>query len=347
MPDNIPDNIYKISAADHQWEFADAVKAHIGVSIIISLNPYDQENFSKMADDAKDEKQLLYGRIIPDINTAIKNTCKLMYAQEYISGEAANFDHYLKDQLENGSYQLEQYYVLGDDENIGDTTRAAKVSSDGTSGAKKGNKRYRIIEDPKTKLPLRDGNKTSLATYHMTVRQAVSDNIDWEDAFDIRLDKQKEQVAATQLEKQMAEKAIYNQKRLYAEGEANKTAEKARLEKEQIQQTISASTAAQVASFKIQEENNLLAAAQKSSQIIRVNADAQAYANAKLVQAGLTPQERAEYDNKRAIGVAAELAKIKFPETLFMGGNDNGGDGLLSKLLGADLARQLKASKQQ
>lgn len=345
MPSGIPDNIYYYSANDHQWEFADAVKAHIGVSVIISLNTNNQANFSKMVDDAKFENQLVYGRIIPDINTAIKNTCKLMYAQEYISGEAANFDRYFKDQLENGSYQLEQYYVESDDETIGDTSRLNKVSSDGNS--KKGTRRWKIKEDPRTKLPLRDGEKTSLALYHMTIRQAVSDNIDWEDRFDNRLDKQKEQVALTQLEKQMAEKAFYNQKKLFAEGEAAKTEEKAKLEKEQIRQTIDAQTRAQVASYKIQEENNLLLAAGKSSERIRVQTDAQAYANARLVSAGLTPQERAEYENKRAIGVAAELAKMKFPEIFFAGGGEKTQDGLISNLISAQIASEMLKKKEE
>lgn len=342
LPDGIPSNIYSFSAADHQWEFADAVKAHIGVSVVVGLNPNDVTNFSKMVDDAKFENQLVYGRIMPDINTAIKNTCKLMYAQEYISGEAANFDRYFKDQLENGSYQLEQYFVIGEDVTIGDTTQLNKVSSDGDN--KKETRRWRIKRD-RNGTPLRDGEKTSLALYHMTVRQAVSDNIDWEDRFDDRLDKQKEQVALTQLEKQMAEKALYNQKKLFAEGEANKTAEKARLEKEQIQQTITAQTAAQVASYKIQEENNLLSAAEKSSQRVRVQADAQAYANARLVQAGLTPQEKAEYENKRVIGVAAEISKLQLPNSLVVTGAGNGQDGLLATILSAEFAKTLLQQK--
>lgn len=200
IPEDMPENIYAIPALDHQWEFADAVKAHIGVSVVLSLNPENEKNFSEMVDDAKSEKQLVYGRILPDINTAIKNTAKLMYAQEYISGEAANFDRYLKDQLENGSYQLETYFDEEEDETIGDTLRVSKISKNG--GNKKSNRRWRVKEDPKTKLPLRDGEKTSLSLYHITVRQAVSDNIDWEDKFDDRLDKQKALVAETQLEKQ-------------------------------------------------------------------------------------------------------------------------------------------------
>lgn len=341
IPDGIDDNVYAYLATDHQWEFADAVKANIGVSVVVSINAQDQSNFSTMVDETKTENQLMHTRVIPDINTAIKNTCKLMYAQEYISGEAANFDRYLKDQLENGSYQLEPYYVQSDDDIIGDTSRIAKVSSDGNN--KKSNKRWRI-KLGKDGHPLRDGGKTSLALYHMTIRQAVSDNIDWEDKFDHRLDDQKAQVAATQLEKQLAEKEIYRQKKLYAAGEANKTEEKALLEKQQIQKTITAQTAAQVAAFTVQEEENLLRAARTKSERTRVEGDAKAYANLKLVKAGLTPQEKAEYENKRAIGVAAEIAKMTLPVNYVVAGGGSGKGGqtdLLSTLISAGLVNQL------
>src|SRR6187402_3032671 len=52
-----------------------------------------------------------------------------------------------------------------------------------------------------------------------------------------------------------------------------------------------------------------------SSQKIKTEADAQAYANSKLVSAGLTPQERAQFDKDTKIGVAEALAKITLPTT--------------------------------
>ena len=68
-----------------------------------------------MADRNKSEGKLIFGRVLPNIDAAIKNTCKLMDAQDYISGQASDFDRYFRDQLENGMYQVEQYY---EDENI-------------------------------------------------------------------------------------------------------------------------------------------------------------------------------------------------------------------------------------
>ena len=45
------------------------------------------------------------------------------------------------------------------------------------------------------------------------------------------------------------------------------------------------------------------------------------------VQAGLTPLERAKIDKETAIGVAAELAKVKFPSSMVIVGGSGSGPG--------------------
>jgi hypothetical protein len=82
-----------------------------------------------------------------------------------------------------------------------------------------------------------------------------------------------------------------------------------------------------------------------------VTARAQAESNALKVRAGLTPQERAEFDVKKAIGVAAELAKTKFPETMIIsGGNGQHGASSPMEALGMnalyDLSQKMSAKKE-
>ena len=62
------------------------------------------------------------------------------------------------------------------------------------------------------------------------------------------------------------------------------------------------------------------------------------------VSAGITPEVKLQLELDRDVRVAAEIAKIKFPETMIMGGNENGGTPLES-LIGAAMARQLQTSK--
>lgn len=77
----LPENgqgIYNRQA--QKWEFSDAIKAEISTSVIVGVNINDEEIFLNMADRNKSEAKLIYGRVMPNIDAAIKNTCKLMDA---------------------------------------------------------------------------------------------------------------------------------------------------------------------------------------------------------------------------------------------------------------------------
>jgi len=202
-----------------------------------------------MADRNRSEAKLIYGRVLPNIDAAIKNTCKLMDAQDYISGQASDFDRYFRDQLENGMYQVEQYYESENpNEIVGDTTTIRIIKTGKSSKQKK----FRIKRTKNGNI-IRD-NSNTLKQYGLKIYQAQVTGIDWEQSFDNRLDLQKNEVAQTQLEKQQAEREFYRAKKEIAKGESEKAKERALLEKEQIQQTIAAETEAKVAEFNLIKE---------------------------------------------------------------------------------------------
>ena len=325
---------YAYIDASRQWEFNDAVKGKIATSIVISINISDENQFLSVADRNKTEKNLIRSRIIPNIDQSIKNTCKLMAAQDYISGQAADFDRYFQDQLENGMYVLEEYITNQTPEIIGDSSVIRTIVNK-QSRQKKFRIKYKEGEPIRVK-----GN--SLKSYGLTVVQAVVNEIDWEPAFDKRLMLQKEEVAQTQLEKQQAEREFYRAQKEKAKGEAEKAAERARLEKKQIQQTIAAETKAKVAGFNLTEEKKLYEVSIYKAKTRKTLADAQAYENTKLVNAGLTPQERAEWNYKTAVGVASELKELNLPTTYIeSGSNSNTKSNLLESLIGAELAKKM------
>ncbi len=75
-------------------------------------------------------------------------------------------------------------------------------------------------------------------------------------------------------------------------------------------------------------------------------ADAQSYENAKLVTAGLTPQERAEWDYKISVNVASQLKDLRLPEIYIQGGDkQTNNNNLLESLIGADLAKKMMSKK--
>ncbi|MBD80057.1 MAG: hypothetical protein CL840_14185 [Crocinitomicaceae bacterium] len=324
-----------------QWEFADAIKAHIATAVIVGIDVGNNEVFLNMADRNQSENNLVYSRIMPNISAAIKNTCKLLDAQDYIAGASAQFDQYFRDQLENGMYQTEPYFEVDEKpEIIGDSLTIRTVTNKQSTKQKK----YRIKRANNGDI-LRD-NSNSLKQYGLRILQAQVTSIDWENSFDKRLDLQKDQVAQTQLEKQEAEKEIYRTQKEIAKGEAEKAKERARLEKEQIQQTIEAETRAKVAKFKVLEEKNLLEAARNTAARVKVESDAEALKNKRLVQAGLTPQERAEWEYKTSIGVAEHISSLQLPQ-VYISGQDGkkGSSSILEELLGAEFAKKMLNTK--
>lgn len=323
-----------------KWEFSDAIKAEISTSVIVGVNINDEEVFLNMADRNRSESKLIYGRVLPNIDAAIKNTCKLMDAQDYISGQASDFDRYFRDQLENGMYQVEQYYEAeNSNEVVGDTTTIRKIKIGKSSKQKK----FRIKRSGNGTI-VRD-NSNSLKQYGLKIYQAQVTGIDWEASFDERLDLQKNEVAQTQLEKQQAEREYYRAKKEVAKGESEKAKERARLEKIQIQQTIEAETEAKVAGFNLIKEKKQFEVEQYKAKSKKVAADAMYYENSKLVSAGLTPQEKAEWEYKTAVGVAEQIKSLRLPSTYIEGSKNGNGGNLLQSLIGADLAKKMMESK--
>jgi regulator of protease activity HflC (stomatin/prohibitin superfamily) len=324
------------------WEFSDAIKADLAVSVITGVSIDDEDKFLKMADRNRSESKLISGRILPNIDAALKNTCKLMDAQEYISGKASDFDRYFKDQLENGMYLVEEYYEEEDTmEIIGDSTTVRTVGD--TKSSKQ--KRYRIKYDEQGNV-LRDTTSNTLKQYGLKIYQAKITSINWERSFDKRLDLQKDQVAQTQLEKQEAEKEFYRAKKEIAKGEAEKAMERARLEKEQIKLTIAAETEAKVAEQNVIVEKRQLEVEKLKAQSVKVGADAQYYKNQKLVQAGLTPQERKEQQEIMNRDTWNAIGKMRFDGVYMNGSGGKSGESILSSLLGAEVAKGMKQKTQ-
>lgn len=317
-------------------EFADAIKADIAASLVLSVDYKNEDVFLRMADNNTSESQLVHARIYPVYDQALKNTCKLMDAQDYISGAAAQFDFYLKDQMENGMYLTEEVYEEEETSPItkGDTSRTVLKSKI----KEKKQKKYRIRKD-RNGDPIRDVS-SSLKRYGITVQQAAITSIDWEDSFDKRLNLQKEQVAQTQLERASADKEYYAALSARAKGEREKTQVQVRLEKQQLEKTIQAETKAKVAKYKEEEEINLLAAERKRAQRVRIAADADAYEISKKVQAGIAPEIQLQMELDAKVSVMKALAGpsgVKLPSTVLGGSQGSSNAGMLESILGAKI----------
>lgn len=324
-------------------EFNDAVKGNVANSIVINVDytAYDtvrkELKFLNVAKTNRSQENLVFSRIVPFRDAVLKNTAKLMSAQEYISGGSSEFDRAFKDQLKYGMYILEEVSDNQDGNIIGENTERT-VGADNDSRKKVFKIKYKDGE------PLR--NEGGLSDYGLTVQQAVIDKVDWETNFDTRLDKLKEIVAETQTQKITAEKERYRKQAVIEAGEASKAEEQAKLEKEQIKETITAETEVkkqklQLEAEKIKYDKSLI---EKKTRVTL--ADAKKY---EIDRAdGLSEREKfvITTNKETAIGVAAELKSTKFPEFMYFGGG-SGGSGtaqnspMIYDLLGAKLAESM------
>lgn len=330
------ENTYVLAAGE--YEFNDFISGHMGSTVVITSNPdASSGTFEKLAINSKSEMGLVYGRIIPIISAAKKNTSKLMSAQEYIAGRSSDFDKFFIDQLRYGTYELVEQRLETQVDSVLDGSDLT-VNQD----AKTSSIAY-VIKRDKAGNPIRINE--GLTRYGLEVRQADADDQSWEERFLTRLNRLKDIVAEKQQEIEAAQMAVERKKRLIEEGEANKAEEQAKLEKEQIQLVIAAETERRVAEEKKKAAEVLKQTAEIDAQRIKTLADAQAYQNKRLVSAGLTPQERAEWEFKTTQAVAAEIAKLKLPATYIAPGGGNGqSSGLLEALIGAELAKKMAVS---
>lgn len=309
--------------------FIDQVTANVKLSGRFQL-PTDKEAFVNLAIKYRSMDNLVQNTLIPTIREQTNNTGYMFAAQNYISGEAQSFRQTLDEQLKDGAYAVIKIEHK-------DTVYADVQRSDLNRDIKEIRTKYTVEKVLENGLPKRIPHE--LTENNIIVSQVIVDDVELEPTFKQRLEAQRDESAKRQIEQQKVETAKAAQSRIIAEGERDKAAERVNQEKEQVKQLIAIET-----KLKQERTNKELAAIALETERLKskqrkVAADAQAYENAKLVSAGLTPQERAEWQYKTSVGVAAELAKIKFPTTMITA-DENGGTPLES-LIGAAMAKQL------
>ncbi len=165
-------------------------------------------------------------------------------------------------------------------------------------------------------------------------------------AFEDKLKQQRDISAEKIIEIQKVETARAAQQRIVAEGERDKAAERVKQEKMQVNTLIAIETR-----VKEEESNRQLAeiavkTAELEARALLIKEKAQADANRLKVNAGLTPQEKAQIEKETRIGVAHELSNMQVPANMIIsGGNANG--NTTESLLQIKLLNDLTNNKQQ
>ncbi len=310
--------------------FIDQVTAEVKISGRFQL-PTVEDDFITLAIKYRTMDNLVQNTLIPTIREQTNNTGYMFAAQDYISGEAQSFRQTLDEQLKDGAYAVIKIEHK-------DTVFAEIQQSVESREIKEVRTSYTVERVLENGLPKRIPHE--LTENNIIISQVIVDDVILEPIFKQRLEAQRDESAKRQIEQQKVETAKAAQARIIAEGERDKAGERVTQEKEQVKQLIAIET-----KLKQERTNKELAAIALETERLKaqqkkVSADAKAYENAKLVSAGLTPQERAEWEYKTSVGVAAELSKLTFPQTMIIGGEEQGGTPLES-LIGAAMAKQL------
>ncbi len=314
--------------------FIDQVTAAGYVSTRFEL-PRDEESFISLAVKFRTMSNLVNNTIVPTVKEQLINTAYMFAAQDYISGEAQSFRQAFEEQLKGGAYAVEKIEKR-------DTVFTSIQKEEEDRDIKEIKTSYEVKKILENGIPKRIQHE--LSENNIIVSQVIVDNVELEATFKQRLEAQRDESAKRQLEQQKVETAKDAQQRIIAEGERDKAAERVAQEKEQVKALIAIET-----KLKQEETNKKLAAIaleteRLNAQRKKVQADADAYEIAKKVTAGITPEVKLKMELDRDVKVAAEIAKIKFPETMILGGDDKSGTPLES-LIGAAMAKQLQTSK--
>lgn len=242
-------------------------------------------------------------------------TGPLMSSKESSAEKINDLLSFIEDQSINGVYRTKQEDVKVHDD-LMNTDKTVTV--------------VKIVQD-KNGLPMRQEVST-VKIYGVSLQGLALNSIDYDAEVENQIKVQ--QQAYMQVQTAIANSKKAEQNAITTELQGKAAAAKAKWEQEVIK--------AQAITQAQQEKE--VAALQAQTAILesqKVKTDA----NAKLVTAGLTPQERAQFEKDTKIGVAEAISKIVLPTT-YMNGGSGKEASLLESILGVKLLNTDKPVKQ-
>jgi hypothetical protein len=283
--------------------FNDASDGQIYGSLRVKL-PTDVEHLSRIQTDYNGMDRLMNDLVSQTVTKVIYASGPLMSAFESYAEKKNDLIDYITDQLNNGVYK---------------TAVKTEETVDPITGEKKTVKLATLIPDENAPGGYKRSEASPFAYYGLSIGQVAVSKIDYSEKVRQQIAQQQEANMLIQTSK--AKSAAAQQEAIRAEQEGKATAAKANWEQEKIK-------AVEVTKAEQEREVSRLAAEKAEFDKKRIIAEGQAEAEANRlkVAAGLTPQERAEWDYKTAVGVAEALAnsKVRWVPDVMMTGNGNG-----------------------
>ena len=279
--------------------------------------PNDEQNMMKIQRDFGSEKALINNLVRPTLYKVVTSCGPLMSSLESVSETRTDLIAYITDQLNNGVYK----------------TRVVKNEVvNEITGEKEVRARAEIISDNNAPGGFARQETSPFSQYGITCGLVSILDIKYDAATQQQIDAQKAANLAVITAKTQAAKAIQETITIEEQGKARAAEAKWEQEREK---------AVAVTRAEQEREVSRLAAekAEFDKKKIVAQGQAEAEANRLKVQAGLTPQERAEWDYKTAVGVAEALAnsKVRWVPEVMMGGSSNGSGNTAMDAVGLNM----------
>lgn len=302
--------------------YNDKGKGYVLGSVRIEL-PTDQKFLYRIQTHYGSMDRLINDLIKPTLGKVILACGPLMTSLESVSEKRTDLIAYATDQLNYGVYKT----MVKEEETTDQLTNEIKIIRIAS-----------LITDSVSPNGYKRQEESPFAYYGLKVSQLSISDMEYEQATIDQINKQREADMSIVTAKSKALEAA--QLRIQAEEEGKRDAEKAKWKQEEIKavEVTKAQQAYEVAQLQAKE------AAEKAKKIIE-ESKAEAEANRLKVQAGLTPQEKAEWDYKTTVGVAEALSKsnVRWVPEIMMGntGGGNSMDAVGLKMM-LDIANQMK-----
>ena len=266
--------------------FNDASDGLIYGSLRVKL-PTDEEHLSRIQTDYNGMDRLMNDLVSQTVTKVIYASGPLMSAFESYAEKKNDLIDYITDQLNNGVYK---------------TAVKVEETVDPVTGEKKTVKLATLVPDENAPGGYKRSEVSPFAYYGLSIGQVAVSRIDYSEKVRQQIAQQQEANMLIQTSK--AKSAAAQQEAIRAEEEGKAVAARAKWEQEKIK-------AVEVTKAEQEREVSRLAAEKAEFDKKKIISEGQAEAEAARlkVAAGLSPEARAEWDYKTAVGVAEALSK--------------------------------------
>lgn len=305
--------------------YNDKGKGFVMGSVRVEM-PLETKYLERIQTHYGNQEKLIRDLVKPTLSKVVMSCGPLMSSLESVSEKRTDLIALITDQLNHGVYK----------------TKVTTVKSiNPLTGEEQLTKIAEAIPDSLAPNGIKRQEESPFAFYGLKVSQLAISDTDYENATKAQISKQREADMSIVTAKAKALEAVQRTIQIEEEGKASAAQAKWEQEKIKAVEVTKAQQAFEVAELQAKEAN------ERAKKII-AEGKAEAEANRLKVQAGLTPQEAAEWQYKTTVGVAEALSKseVKWVPDVMLGSSNgsNAMDAVGLKMV-MDIADKLNKSK--